>query len=296
MERFVQVAEGVSLWVESRGPEDAPAILLIMGSTASGLVWPDALMDALARHHRVIRYDHRDTGASTWAFDTHPYSATRMAEDALAILDALGISRAHVVGMSLGSILTQWLMVAHPERLLSAALLGSAALQGAPELQDLPARAPIDPRLFEFWGQMFAPREREAQIEWRVENWRRLHGTVLPFDAEEFRALERRLIDHAGRHDTSTAHARVDPTGLARGAELPHVTVPTLVIDSPEDPTNPPSNSRFLARTLPHSTLVTQEGMGHTIPKAIVPALAQALLGHVEAAAAYPLRNPTTSP
>ncbi|ATB41978.1 10-carbomethoxy-13-deoxycarminomycin esterase [Cystobacter fuscus] len=129
---------------------------------------------------------------------------------------------------------------------------------------------------------MFEPRDREAQIEWRVENWRRLNGRKIPFDAEEFRALERRIIAHSGRHDTSDAHARADSSGLARGAELVHVTVPTLVITTPEDPTNPESNSRFLAETLPRSTLVTIDGMGHTIPRAVVPPLAAAILNHIE--------------
>lgn len=283
MERFVEVAEGVSLWVESRGPEEAPAVLLIMGSTVSGLVWPDELVDVLARKHRVIRYDHRDTGASTWAFDRVPYSATRMAEDALAILDAFGIGRAHVVGLSLGGFLAQWLLVAHPKRLLSATIIGAPALEGAPARAHGTARAPIDPELLEFWSHMFEPRDHEAQIEWRVENWRRLNGKVIPFDAEEFRSLERRIIAHAGRHDTSDAHARADYSGLARGAELVHVTVPTLVITTPEDPTNPESNSRFLAETLPRSTLVTIDGMGHATPRAVVPPLAAALLNHFEA-------------
>ncbi|MBZ4329324.1 alpha/beta fold hydrolase [Corallococcus sp. AS-1-12] len=278
MEHFVQVADGVSLWVESRGPETAPAVLLIMGSTASGLVWPDELVDLLARRYRVIRYDHRDTGASTWDFDRIPYSATRMAEDALAILDALGIARAHVVGLSLGGLLAQWLLVTHPARLLSATIIGAPALDGAPARADLPSRAPIDPGLFEFWSHMFDPRGLDEQVEWRVENWRRLNGRVIPFDADEFRALERRIIAHAGRHDTSTAHARVDPSGLARGAELAQVTVPTLVIAAPEDPTHPASNARFLAETLPRSTLVTVDGMGHALPRAIVPPLAAALL------------------
>lgn len=58
--------------------------------------------------------------------------------------------------------------------------------------------------------------------------------------------------------------------------------MPTLVIATPEDPTNPESNSRFLAETLPRSTLVTIEGMGHAIPRAVVPPLAAALLSHIE--------------
>nr|WP_237726585.1 alpha/beta fold hydrolase [Corallococcus coralloides] len=259
-------------------------MLLIMGSTASGLFWPDALVDLLARRYRVIRYDHRDTGASTWDFDRVPYSATRMAEDALAILDALGIARAHVVGLSLGGFLAQWLSVTHPARLLSATVIGAPALEGAPARAGLPARAPIDPGLFEFWSHMFDPRGLDEQVEWRVENWRRLNGHVIPFDADEFRALERRVIAHAGRHDTSTAHARADPSGMARGAELPQVTVPTLVIAAPEDPTHPASNARFLAETLPRSTLVSIEGMGHALPRAIVPPLAAALLRHFDTA------------
>jgi pimeloyl-ACP methyl ester carboxylesterase len=206
----------------------------------------------------------------------------------VAILDALGIARAHVVGLSLGGFLVQWLLVAHPERLLSATVIGAPTLEGAPARANLTARAPVDPSLFEFWRHMFEPRDREAQIEWRVENWRRLNGKAIPFDAEEFRALERRIIAHAGRHDTSDAHARVDPSGLARGAELAHVTVPTLVIATPEDPTNPESNARFLAETLPCSTLVRIDGMGHAIPRAVVPPLAAVLLRHIETVSGAP--------
>ncbi|HKY65921.1 MAG TPA: hypothetical protein VJM49_06105, partial [Acidimicrobiales bacterium] len=66
MERSVQIAPDVRLWVEDTDPQDASALLLIMGANASGLAWPDALVDRLAERHRVIRYDHRDTGRSTW--------------------------------------------------------------------------------------------------------------------------------------------------------------------------------------------------------------------------------------
>ncbi|ATB29593.1 alpha/beta fold hydrolase [Melittangium boletus] len=281
MERFVEVTEGVSLWVESRGPEGAPAILLIMGANASGLAWPDALVDLLARDHRVIRYDHRDTGASTWAFDTKPYPLTRLAEDALVILDELEIDRAHVVGMSLGSLLVQWLLVAHPERLLSAAVFGAAALGGTPALADGTLQAPVDPELLEFWTHMFEPRDREAELAWRLENWRRLNGRAIPFDPEEFRKQEERIMAHAGRPDNPGAHARADYSALQRGAELVHVTVPTLVIATPEDPISPASNARHLAENLPRSTLVTIEGMGHAIPRAVVPRLADVLLRHV---------------
>src|ERR687894_751826 len=102
VERFVEISEGLRLWVEDFGRDDTSPLLLIMGANASGLAWPDELVQRLVQHHRVIRYDHRDTGKSTWVFDQHPYAIADLAGDAIAILDHLGITRAHVVGMSMG--------------------------------------------------------------------------------------------------------------------------------------------------------------------------------------------------
>lgn len=94
MERFVDAAPGVHLWAEDHGSPDTPALLLIMGAQASGLGWPDELVELLAARHRVIRYDHRDTGRSTASFDEQPYPLTALAEDAIAVLDAFGVARA----------------------------------------------------------------------------------------------------------------------------------------------------------------------------------------------------------
>ncbi|GAA4300430.1 hypothetical protein GCM10023162_01220 [Klenkia terrae] len=129
MERTVPVADGVELWVEERGDPGAPAVLLVMGAASSGLFWPDALVDRLARSYRVVRYDHRDTGRSTAGSS---YALRELADDAVAVLDGLGIDRAHVVGMSMGGLLTQLLLLDHPDRLLSATLFGTGPLGGAP--------------------------------------------------------------------------------------------------------------------------------------------------------------------
>ena len=120
MERFVEVVPGVRLWVEESGRVDGSPLLLVMGANASGVTWPDEFVAALGEEHRVIRYDHRDTGRSTRAFDDQPYAITDLAEDAVAVLDALGIPRAHVAGMSMGGTLVQLLLLDHPDRLLSA--------------------------------------------------------------------------------------------------------------------------------------------------------------------------------
>ncbi|WP_214366423.1 alpha/beta fold hydrolase [Pseudonocardia sp. H11422] len=279
MERFVDVAPGVRLWAEDFAPHgdavdgSAEPLLLITGANASGLAWPDPLIEQLTERHRVIRYDHRDTGRSTWAFDEHPYAISDLADDAVAVLDAFGIERAHVVGMSMGGILAQLLLLDHPDRLLSATVLCTTALgSGRSALPD------PDPALLTLWQELDRPRDREAEIAWRVEHWRALNGTGTPFDADEFRALEERVIAHAGRHDNPAAHARAAQTGLDRGAELADVDVPALVIEAPEDPVNPPPHSGHLSRALGRGRLVRVPGMGHALNSTVVAPVAAAIL------------------
>jgi pimeloyl-ACP methyl ester carboxylesterase len=286
VEGHVDVAPGVRLWVEDSGDPDSSPLLLVMGANASGLTWPDPFVEALAQHHHVIRYDHRDTGRSTWAFDERPYAITDLAGDAVAVLGSLGIERAHVVGMSMGGTLVQLLLLDHPDRLLSATVLCTSALGAglaAGEGEEAPGLPDPDPRLLALWERMADPRDREAEIAWRVEHWRLLNGDAVPFDAEEFRRLEERAIAHAGRHENPAAHARAAQTGLERGVELAGVGTPTLVIEAPEDPINPPPHAAHLARIISGARLVTIPGMGHALSPTILKPLGEAILAHTTA-------------
>lgn len=277
----MEVAPEVRVWVEDGGRPKGSPLLLVMGANASGAAWPDDLVARLQERHHVIRYDHRDTGRSTFGFDEHPYAVADLAEDAVRVLDALGIARAHVVGMSMGGTLVQLLLLDHPERLLSATVFATSVLEGAGPDGSAPAAfTETDPRLLELWEHLADPRDREAEIAWRVEHWRLLNGGQLPFDAEEFRRLEERVIAHAGRHDNPAAHARADQRGLDRGAELADVDVPTLVVEAPADPINPPPAAARLAAALPTAELVTVAGMGHALPSVVLPPLADAVLAH----------------
>jgi pimeloyl-ACP methyl ester carboxylesterase len=286
MEGHVDVAPDVRLWFQDRGDRDSSPLLLVMGANASGLIWPSGFLASLAEHHHVIRYDHRDTGRSTWAFDQRPYALADLAGDAVAVLDALGVERAHVVGMSMGGTLVQLLLLDYPERLLSATVLCTSALESglaAGDGEDEPGLPDPDPRLLALWEQMADSRDREAEITWRVEHWRLLNGEAVPFDAETFRRLEERAIDHAGRHDNPTGHGRAAQTGLARGAELAGVSTPTLVIEAPEDPIYPPPHAAHLARAIPGARLVTIPRMGHALSPAVLAPLADAILSHTTA-------------
>ena len=259
-------------------------MLLVMGANASGVAWPDELVARLAERHRVIVYDHRDTGRSTWAFAERPYAIRDLAGDALRVLDAFDIDRAHVVGMSMGGVLVQLLLADHPDRLRSATLLCTAALgSGLAAGGDEPAveLPDPDPRLLAMWAEMGEPRDPDAELAWRVEHWRLLNGDELPFDPAVWRRLEQRVIDHTGRFDSPSAHALADQTGLDRA--LVDVEVPTLVIDAPADPVNPPPHAAHLATVIGSSRLVTIPGMGHALNPAIIDALADAILEHTTA-------------
>ncbi|MEV6453821.1 alpha/beta fold hydrolase [Streptomyces anulatus] len=286
MERFVEVAPDVHLWAEDHGAPDAPALLLVMGAQASGLAWPDELVELLAARHRVIRYDHRDTGRSTWAFDERPYPLTALAEDAVAVLDAFGVERAHVVGMSLGGMLAQLLIADHPERLLSATVFGTRALSSVPYTAPDGARIPpeqlpgVAPALLEMWSRPVEDRGPESELERRVEHWRALGGGVIPFDADRTRALERRIIEHTGHHDAGSAHARADYSGMDRTEQLAGTLVPSLVVSALAEPVFPPPHSEHLAQAIRGARLVEIPGMGHALPREVHAPLAAAVLEH----------------
>lgn len=133
-EKFVTSGE-VHLWTERSSNPGAPAVLLIMGTSAQGIGWPDELVDTLvAGGRQVIRFDHRDTGRSTCVdFDTQPYTLADMAADALAVLDGHDVVAAHIVGASLGGAIAQWLAVHRPERVLTLTAIMTGPLGITPD-------------------------------------------------------------------------------------------------------------------------------------------------------------------
>ncbi|MFI8512935.1 alpha/beta fold hydrolase [Streptomyces sp. NPDC085460] len=288
-ERFVDVEPGVRLWAEERGDADRPPLLLVMGALASGLAWPEELVALLAEHHRVIRYDHRDTGRSTWAFDEQPYPISRLAEDAVAVLDAFGVDRAHVVGMSLGGLLTQLLVADHPDRLLSATLIGTTALSTTPYVRPDGTRVPAEElpgpseRLLEFWSLPVEDLGLDAELDHRVEHWRALAGDALPFDTDWFREQERAIVAHTGHHTPGTAHALADPSGLLRTGELAATEVPVLVIAAPAEPVTPPPHPEHLAQVIRGARIAEIPGMGHALPPQVHAPLAREILRHTAA-------------
>lgn len=287
--RFVEAAPGVRLWTETRGPADGTPLLLVMGGLASGLGWPEGLVERLAAHHRVIRYDHRDTGRSSWTFDQDPYRVTDLAEDVVAVLDGLGVERAHLVGMSLGGMLTQLMLADHPDRVLSATIFGTTALSTTGLVHPDGTRTPvdelpgIDPRLLEEWARPIEDLGPEAELDRRVRHWELLNGDALPFDADYFRTLEREIIEHTGRYLPNNAHARADDSGMLRTEALAANRVPTLIVSAPADPVFPPPHPQYMAQAINGARLAEIPGMGHALPPEVHGPLAEAILSHTTA-------------
>ncbi len=119
----VTVDGGAQLHYETHGPDDGPPVLLITGTSASIGLWTTPVLDALAAEHRVIAYDHRGMGASSP--DTSAVTMASLAQDAAAVLDAVGTGPAHVIGWSLGSATAQELALARPDLVASLVLYGT---------------------------------------------------------------------------------------------------------------------------------------------------------------------------
>ncbi|MEU8786491.1 alpha/beta hydrolase [Streptomyces sp. NPDC048637] len=292
MQQFIDTAPGIRLWTEQRGAADAAPLLLIMGAQASGVGWPEPLVDALAAHHRVIRYDHRDTGRSTWPFEEQPYRIADLADDVIAVLDGLGIDRAHLVGMSLGGMLAQMVLADHPDRLLSATLIGTMALSTTPYTRPDGSTVPADalpgiaPEVLELWARPVEEHGPTAEMERRIEHWRVLAGDRLPFDEVYFRAFEHRVNEHTGHHRVSTAHSRAGDDGMLRTDRLAKNEVPTLVVSAPAEPVFPQPHPQHVAQCVRGAKVVEIPGMGHALPPAVHAPLATAILAHTGAVTA----------
>ncbi|GHE58247.1 alpha/beta fold hydrolase [Streptomyces capitiformicae] len=292
-ERVVPM-DGIELWAEEFGSPEHPVVLLVMGAQAQGVQWNDGIVRRLVEGgRRVIRYDHRDTGRSSVVdFAVRPYTVADMASDALAVLDAFGVARAHLVGASLGGIIAQRLAVTDPERVLTLTILSSqplgtdtAAVVRRAMAGEPPAPGELPPPSTELLAALASTLpDPEAGLEGhlalRLPLWRVLHGSVLPFDEEEYRAMERRVFERARDLAAGFNHTLAGAAGGDDTADLASVAAPTLVLHGTEDPMFPPAHAEASAAAISGARLVMIEGLGHSLPRAMDARLAEEILRH----------------
>ncbi len=283
----------VELYYETFGAPSDPALLLVNGLGSQSINYADEWCEKFAAEgFFVIRFDNRDVGLST-KFDGFkpdlrgvvrakaegrtpdaPYTVHDMAEDAIAVLDELGVERAHVMGLSMGGMIVQTLAIDHPERLLS--LTSVMSTTGDTDVGRSSAEAQ---KLF----MAKAPTDRDSYIERHVENLR-TWGSPAHLDEDRLRAFAAaafdRCFDPAGQARQSVAIA----AGDSRTPALREVRVPTLVLHGSEDKLIDPSGGRRTAEVIPGAAFVLLEGMGHDYPPAYWDQIVQLVTDHARAA------------
>jgi pimeloyl-ACP methyl ester carboxylesterase len=275
-ERIVR-ANGVDLCLETFGDPANPAILLIAGAASSMLSWEDDFCERLAAGSRlVIRYDQRDTGRSvTYEPGAPKYTGTDLVDDAVGILDALGVERAHVVGISMGGGIAQFLTLDHPDRVASLTLISTSGGPGDPDLpgtsEELRAHfasPPPDPD----WS------DRAALINYVVEDARAYASKSRPFDEEAWRELAGRDFDRSVNMASSMKNHALVEGGESWRERLGEIRIPTLVLHGTEDPLFPYEHGVALANEIPGAQLLPLEETGHELPRAVWDVVVGAIL------------------
>lgn len=285
-------ANGMQIAFETFGDPGGRPLLMVMGLGAPMLVWRPELCALLAeRGFFVIRFDNRDVGRSTHLRDAPPpnlmaamtgnvssasYTLDDMAEDGFALLDALDLAAAHVLGASLGGMIAQVMAARHPGRVLS---LTSIMSTPAPGLSNPDPRAQA--------ALMRPPAtSREASIAQLIEVSRITGSPAYPLDEQWCAELAGQLWD-LGRDPAGVMRqmmaifASGDRTEAVRA-----IRVPTLVVHGDSDPLINVAAGRRTAELIAGADLLIIPGMGHELPRPVWPVLADALCALADPAAA----------
>lgn len=279
-------ANGIAIEVDDQGPPSAPAVLLIMGLGMQLTAWPQVLVDdLLGRGFRVIRFDNRDAGLSQgfddlgspnlfWAGLKHlvhlpvhsPYGLADMARDAVGVLDALGVQRAHVVGASLGGMVAQHVAASHAARVASLTLImtssGDRALpQAAAEVSRKLLAQPGDTSpqgLANHYQQLF---EVIGSPAYRPD--------PAAFHEQMMASVQRAWRPLGTARQLAAVVADGDRTAL-----LARIQLPTHIVHGADDPLIPVAAAHQLQRHIANATLEIIPGMGHDFPAPLMPRLA----------------------
>ncbi len=279
-------ANGIEIEYETVGNKSDPALLLVMGLGAQLTIWPDALFEGLAkRGFFVIRYDNRDTGLSSdfgsWGAPNipaamqkvmkgekaeAPYYLKDMAADAIGLLDALAIDRAHMVGASMGGMIVQIVAAQYPARTRSMVSIYSSSGRpglphGKPEALAMLTAQPEGPA-------------REQLVKHGMKLRRVIGSPAYPMPDAELRAFVEKNID---RRWYPEGAARQYLSVIASGDRvelLKTVRVPTLVMHGEEDPLLPIACGRDVASLVPGAEFQSYPGWGHDFPAPLIPTIA----------------------
>ena len=283
----------ITLEYETLGTATDPAVLLIMGFGAQLINWSDQFCQILVNQgFYVIRFDNRDCGLST-KFDgvvvdpnavvgaaltgqelpAVPYTLSDMAQDAIELLNHLGLESAHILGASMGGMIAQTLVIEHPERARSLISLFSVTGEmeyGAPTAEA--AEVLLGP----------PPSDRQAYIEaspkygvWQSKRY---------FDEVAVKREAARAFDRSFYPEGSSRQLAAIYASGSRAEQLQKLQTPTLVIHGTDDTLLPPDGGKRTAELVPGSTFLLVADMGHDLPEPLLPLITGAMTAHMKLA------------
>lgn len=275
------LVNGVEICVDSVGDPADPAILLINGTGSSMDWWEDGFRDLLAAGRHVIRYDHRDTGQSVSYPPGEPgYTFDDLVDDAVGVLDALGVARAHIVGLSMGGAIAQCVALRSPDRVAALTLICTATVVATPseEPAEEPTEQPAE-QPAEASGPVWT--DRNAVVEHLVADQRGLAARSRPFDEVAARQLAERVVDRTVNVESSARnHALAESDPARWPPSLAGITAPTLVMYGTEDPMLPRSFGVELAESISGARLIALERNGHELARENWPMITEEILAH----------------
>jgi pimeloyl-ACP methyl ester carboxylesterase len=289
-------ANGIQIEYETFGDLSGRPLLLIIGLGGQMIHWDgDLCKDFAARGHYVIRFDNRDVGLSTKFGKAGvpnlpeifgkllrgekvnpPYTLDDMANDAVALLDALHIPKAHLCGMSMGGMIAQTIAIRRPERVLSLTSIYSTTgnpqvPQPKPEIIALLTAPP--------------PAERQAFIEHMLRLMKAISGPGFPPDEPWTRKIMEETYDRSFYPEGVARQLVAILTQGNRVPALSSVKVPSLVIHGTGDPLVSVEGGKDTARAIPGAELMLIEGMGHDLPHGGAwPGIVEAIAKHTQRA------------
>jgi pimeloyl-ACP methyl ester carboxylesterase len=282
-------ANGIDIEYRTEGDPTDPVLLLVMGLGGQLIAWPQGFVDGLrSRGFCVIRHDNRDCGLSTkfegtpdisslFAGDTAsaPYRIEDMADDAAALLAELGVRKAHVVGVSMGGMIAQAMVINHQDRLLSACSIMSTT-------GDRSVGAPTGEAIAALLRPIATSREEAVQAS--LEGSRVIGSPKYPTDEEFLRrraedAYDRSYCPEGTARQLAAVLASPDRTEGLHGARLPF-----LVVHGEADPLVTLSGGEATSAAVSGSKFVTIPGMGHDLPEPLWAEITEAIVTNTELA------------
>jgi pimeloyl-ACP methyl ester carboxylesterase len=281
---------GIEIEYVTEGEPADPALLLVMGLGAQLIAWPEGFVEGLReRGFFIIRYDNRDSGLST-KFEglpdiaalftgdasSAPYLVEDMADDAAALLAELGIARAHVVGVSMGGMITQALVINHPELFLSASSIMSTT-------GDRTVGAPTGEAMTALLRPVAT--SREEAIEASLVGSRVIGSPRYPTDESLLRERAAEAYDRSYCPEGTVRQLAAILASQDRTEGLHGVRIPFLVVHGEADPLVTPSGGEATAAAVPGAKLITIPGMGHDLPQPLWGPVTDAIVANTELAA-----------